>query len=527
MKKVPLRIRSSVGFFEYVLRGMDGVADDACCLVEDPSLQVLCSTLCGMEGGKGTSRDGVRVVQIVFAQFLELCALRKSFLLIWFPAWKAKQMQAYLQNVANQATHEVIFVIQVAGGCVAEDHCINILLASDLPLLSCYAAGSAAFTLQAAEIGRLAALVHSLPPTSPLQHCDLSNEAIVSALLSATPEGVPEGPAMKVFIAGDRSSVGKSSVCWALVAALVDHYAVAPQALAYIKPATQCEAPQPIAEYCSARGVDHVGVGPVVFYAGFTRAFLSGQTESAAQLLAKAEAAVSALAQAAGRRLVLVDGVGYPAVGSIVGLSNASVASALRTPVLLVGRPGVGDAVDSYNLNATYFQHHGVQVLGAVFNKLEAEGFYSAAACREAVNGYFQQTLPQQMPYGFVPKAEGMGDVLGGAWPQHFLQHVQLGRLLHDIWLSNLLMTMTKTRMMTRTGMMVQQGERQGEMVSSSYASPAPPPAAALPLSHRPSPSSAAASPSYPLYPAAVTGVKRTREEVVEEARASGARAGA
>lgn len=84
-------------------------------------------------------------------------------------------------------------------------------------------------------------------------------------------------------------------------------------------------------------------------------------------------------------QLVMVDGVGYPAVGSIVGVSNADLAQALgpSTPVLLVGRPGVGDAVDSFNLNATFFRHRGLRVLGVVFNRLPLEGFYALEHCKE------------------------------------------------------------------------------------------------------------------------------------------------
>ena len=64
--------------------------------------------------------------------------------------------------------------------------------------------------------------------------------------------------------------------------------------------------------------------------------------------------AVSELAK--GRRVVIVDGVGYPAVGSICGVSNAQIAARLSAPVLLVGPKGVGNAVDSHNLNASYFE---------------------------------------------------------------------------------------------------------------------------------------------------------------------------
>jgi AAA domain len=56
---------------------------------------------------------------------------------------------------------------------------------------------------------------------------------------------------------------------------------------------------------------------------------------------------------------VIVDGVGYPSVGSICDLSNAHLAQALGAPVLLVGKSGVGDAVDSFNINTRFFESYG------------------------------------------------------------------------------------------------------------------------------------------------------------------------
>ena len=59
------------------------------------------------------------------------------------------------------------------------------------------------------------------------------------------------------------------------------------------------------------------------------------------------------------KRIVIIDGVGYPSVGSICNLSNADIAQALNAPVLLVGKAGVGDAVDSFNLSARFFESYG------------------------------------------------------------------------------------------------------------------------------------------------------------------------
>ncbi|CAM9927277.1 unnamed protein product [Ectocarpus sp. 4 AP-2014] len=218
--------------------------------------------------------------------------------------------------------------------------------------------------------------------------------------------GVPAsgpGPAVLVFVAGDRSQVGKSSTCLGLLGALLRREDLCSSDLAYIKPATQCEKPQLVTDWCEANDVACRGIGPVVFYKGFTREFLKGGAGTSEELLQEIRDAVQEISSRK-KVVVVVDGVGYPAVGSICGVSNGDVAAALKAPVLLVGKSGVGDAVDSYNLNACFFEARGVRVLGGVFNRISTAGYYSLERCREAVTSYFSQANPNALPYGFVPE---------------------------------------------------------------------------------------------------------------------------
>jgi hypothetical protein len=220
--------------------------------------------------------------------------------------------------------------------------------------------------------------------------------------------------AIRLFIAGDRSQVGKSSICMGILGALLKSGKYSPTDLAYIKPATQCEQTQLVQEFCKAKGISAcVPIGPIVYYKGFTRAFLKGDIdETSEQMLVKAGLAVDELA--VGKKVVIIDGVGYPAVGSITGTDNASVAkscgiklqtgSRVPVPVLLIGKSGVGDAVDSFNINATYFTHRGVPVIGAIFNKLSLEGFYSLENCKEAIEMYFNKFQPDKTAFGFIPE---------------------------------------------------------------------------------------------------------------------------
>jgi dethiobiotin synthetase len=261
-------------------------------------------------------------------------------------------------------------------------------------------------------------------------------------------------------------------MCLAILVSLLKR-GVPPGALAYIKPVTQCEAEQPVTLFCNRVGIANRGVGPVVFYKGFTRAYLNGETGPAEALLEEAKTAVEEISQ--NKLFVLVDGVGYPSVGSICNLSNADVAKKLASPVLLVGKSGVGDAVDSYNLNSAFFESKGVKVLGGIFNKLPLDGYYSLENCKEAVTMYFQQYKRQEMPYGFVPTIDAKptdevstsitaavtipdmdttdstsmdtGTVesildaqnefteFENQLSEAFMTHVDLDRLMHDVWI--------------------------------------------------------------------------------------------
>jgi dethiobiotin synthetase len=401
----------------------------------------------------------------------------------------------------------------------------------------------------------------------------------------------------QLFLSGDRSSVGKSSMCLAMLVTLLKR-GIDPSALAYIKPVTQCEAEQPVTQFCNRVGIANRGIGPVVFYKGFTRAFLNGEAGTAESLLQEVQQSVDEIAR--GKMFVLVDGVGYPSVGSICNLSNADVAKKLSAPVLLIGKTGVGDAVDSYNLNNAYFELKGVRVLGGIFNKLPLDGYYSLEACKEAVSQYFALFRREQSPYGFVPvisalpstvavpatddsngiidqaSSEADGDAMqvcdstesanGVARDKYafapfeeelseaFERHVDLDRLLHDIWMHEVrkrisphccsrqayisLMSLSHALQLTKNAR---------EYGSSTVQSMGSVVDAVAPRSHTVTVSPQTATTAltapvrvpapFPAFPATApasisaqggttVGVKRTRQEVESEARKQGASGG-
>ena len=70
---------------------------------------------------------------------------------------------------------------------------------------------------------------------------------------------------------------------------------------------------------------------------------------------------------------LIIEGSGHPAVGSIIGLSNAHIARALNAPVLMITGGGIGSVVDSVNQNRLLFEQQGVEIRGIMANKLIPE----------------------------------------------------------------------------------------------------------------------------------------------------------
>lgn len=72
---------------------------------------------------------------------------------------------------------------------------------------------------------------------------------------------------------------------------------------------------------------------------------------------------------AAGKDAILIEGTGHACLGSVYGLSNATVAKELGAKVLIISSGGVGQPLDEIALNVAFFRQHGVEVIGAVINK--------------------------------------------------------------------------------------------------------------------------------------------------------------
>lgn len=178
----------------------------------------------------------------------------------------------------------------------------------------------------------------------------------------------------RLFIAATRMNDGKTTTSLALFSALRSMT----DKVGFIKPVGQ--------RYVEYQGsqVDEDSVllnrifnvatpmqamSPVVVHSSFTREFLDSPEQSH-------EALVDKICRAFDRAAfendyIIVEGTGHAGVGSVFNLSNADVAKRLDAKVIIVARGGIGRPVDEIAINQALFEKAGVEVIGAIINKVE------------------------------------------------------------------------------------------------------------------------------------------------------------
>src|SRR3954471_2682276 len=178
----------------------------------------------------------------------------------------------------------------------------------------------------------------------------------------------------QLYLAATGMNRGKTTVALGLLAALADRKLD----IGFTKPVGQRYAivdDQPADEDAilmrSALGLSDALslMSPVHIPRGFTKAYIRG--EITPDLGARIRSAHETLAER--HDLLLIEGTGHAGVGSVVGLSNAQVARMLKAPAAIVAEAGVGRPIDEIVLNRALFARHGVEVMGAIINKVDAE----------------------------------------------------------------------------------------------------------------------------------------------------------
>ncbi len=180
----------------------------------------------------------------------------------------------------------------------------------------------------------------------------------------------------RIFVAATRMNDGKTTTCLGLFEVLRSLY----PRIGFIKPVGQ--------RYVTVEGhlvdedsflfdqIYHVQVpiesmSPVTIDAGFTRRYLEAPEEHRGVIVDRICRAFDRVSWE--RDFTLIEGTGHAGVGAVFEHSNARVARLLDAKVIIVAQGGIGRPVDEIALNKALFDQEGVEVIGAVLNKVQPE----------------------------------------------------------------------------------------------------------------------------------------------------------
>ncbi|MEO7119403.1 MAG: AAA family ATPase [Candidatus Limnocylindrales bacterium] len=190
-------------------------------------------------------------------------------------------------------------------------------------------------------------------------------------------------------------------------------------------------------------------MSPVHIPRGFTKAFIAGDVVE--DLGARIRTAHARVAE--GRDVLVVEGTGHAGVGAVIGLSNADVAAMLGAPVVIISEAGVGRPIDEIVLNRALFARHGVEVVGAVVNKVDADAHPSLPETlrkglarhgidllgtipyRPLLSNPSLSMLVEQMQGEVLNEGDDLGRAIehvaiGAMQPRHLLERIGPGSLL-------------------------------------------------------------------------------------------------
>lgn len=180
----------------------------------------------------------------------------------------------------------------------------------------------------------------------------------------------------RVFVAATRMNDGKTTTCLGLYGALQSRF----PRVGFIKPVGQrfvevqgqkIDEDSVLLDSIFQVRVPIESMSPVAIDSTFTRRFL----ENPEVLLPSLEDRICRAFDRVSweKDFTIIEGTGHAGVGSVFDLSNARVAKLLNAKVILVSPGGIGRPVDELALNKALFDHYGVEVIGAILNKIEPD----------------------------------------------------------------------------------------------------------------------------------------------------------
>lgn len=192
--------------------------------------------------------------------------------------------------------------------------------------------------------------------------------------------------------------MGKTSVSLALVSGLQKRFGK----IGFIKPVGQQHVPvrsanldetirvdkdvRLVREHFRLDHIDYQHLSPVIIPRGYTKDYIDGKISVKAQM----DAILDSFARINDDSdIMMCEGTGHCAVGSIVNMNNAKVAGILGADMVLVANGGLGSCFDELELNRILCKHHGVRLAGVIINKVLPDKY-------EQTKSYMSRALMQQ-----------------------------------------------------------------------------------------------------------------------------------
>ena len=180
----------------------------------------------------------------------------------------------------------------------------------------------------------------------------------------------------RIFVAATRMNDGKTTACLGLFAALQHLY----PRVGFIKPIGQrfveveghkVDEDSYLLDMIYKVHVPIESMSPITIDPTFTRRFLAKPEETYAGLVDRICRAFDRVSWE--KDFTIIEGTGHAGVGSVFDLSNARVAKILDAKVILVCPGGIGRPIDEIALNQALFDSEGVEIIGAILNKVEPD----------------------------------------------------------------------------------------------------------------------------------------------------------
>jgi hypothetical protein len=180
----------------------------------------------------------------------------------------------------------------------------------------------------------------------------------------------------RVFIAATKQNDGKTTASLGLICNFAKEF----ERVAFIKPIGQRYLEEDglkidedsllIEEVCGIQcGLKDMS--PIAVEKGFTERYIDRPYQrSISSQIKKAFKRVCI-----NKDLVVIEGTGHAGVGSVFDHSNATVAKLLNSKVIIISSGGIGRPIDEIVLNKALFEKEGVEVLGAIINKVLPEKY--------------------------------------------------------------------------------------------------------------------------------------------------------